>query len=196
MGRGCFDRCSPAKVSGALSPGKHLAGLALFGKHTVIGGDFLAGFRLDGLGFFDLSGREKMGFCHIGVFLGGLHLVAVGVLAGAFGVAPQAHNKGSFLAGLDLVAHAAPFLVGVEREPPAGFQESGGRISGEKAGTNRGVVDNLFVCHGVSSIRFLVVAAGVAAVRLLCLYHTLRRVESQHSGVKIGGLHKTRRSEL
>lgn len=68
-------------------------GLALLGKHAVIGHELFACFDLDGGGFLDLRSGEKVGFRKISMLAGGFFLLVLGGLAGS--KAPEVeHQRG------------------------------------------------------------------------------------------------------
>ena len=58
-------------------------GLALLGKHAIIGHNLFACFDLDGGGFLDLRSGEEVGFRQIGMLAGGFFLLVLGGLAGS-----------------------------------------------------------------------------------------------------------------
>ena len=149
-------------------------GLALLGKHAVIGHELFACFDLDGGGFLDLRSGEKVGHGFVVVaallFLhsGGasvciIHARDFHQVAGLFNFfpAPEHKRKGGVFSLLDLIAKAAPLLIGVEGKTASRFEDSDGFLFCEYAGRDCGVEDDLLVCHDGFLLAFVVVLAVI-----------------------------------
>lgn len=134
-------------------------GLALLGKHAVIGHELFACFDLDGGGFLDLRSGEKVGFRKISMLAGGFFLLILGGLAGS--KAPEVEHQRGMLVLLDLIAKAAPLLIGVEGKTASRFEDSDGFLFCEDAGRDCGVEDDLLVCHDGFLLAFVVVLAVI-----------------------------------
>ena len=61
----------------------------------------------------------------------------------------------------DLIAEAAPLLIGVEGKTAARFEDSDGFLFCEDAGRDCGVEDDLLVCHDGFLLAFVVVLAVI-----------------------------------
>ena len=90
---------------------------------------------------------------------GGFFLLVLGGLAGS--KAPEVEHQRGMLVLLDLIAKAAPLLIGVEGKTAARFEDSDGFLFCEDAGRDCGVEDDLFVCHDGFLLAFVVVLAVI-----------------------------------
>lgn len=70
------------------------------------------------------------------------------------------HQRG-MLVLLDLIAKAAPLLIGVEGKTASRFEDSDGFLFCEYAGRDCGVEDDLLVCHDGFLLAFVVVLAVI-----------------------------------
>nr|DAD85095.1 MAG TPA: hypothetical protein [Myoviridae sp. ctbWL16] len=80
------------------------------------------------------------------MFAGGSFLLFFGGIAGS--KAPEVEHQRGMLVLPDLIAKAAPLLIGVEGEAAASGEDGVGFFLCKEAGRDSGVEDDLLICHG------------------------------------------------
>lgn len=90
---------------------------------------------------------------------GGFFLLVLGGLAGS--KAPEVEHQRGMLVLLDLIAKAAPLLIGMEGEAAASGKDGCGFLFCEDAGRDCSVEDDLLVCHDGFLLAFVVVLAVI-----------------------------------